>query len=1103
MGKAKGKKGRRQQDSSDDDDFVDPIQAALAAGGGDDAAVAAPAKKAPKKKKGRQAKGAAAAAEDDDAPAAPPPPPPPARKQKKGGRFRGDSSEDEAPAPAPADDAPKKLSRAQLRKQKLAKKAGRAEPEPEPEPAAPPPPPEEDDDEEEEEEVEVAAPAPRRKKDKKAARRAAAMAAMLADEPSEDEEEDDDEAETVAEETVVEEPQVKTKKKMSKAERRRAKAAPGAEAEDAVAAPAPAPAVAAAPPKKLFGGGKKTDAFAAAMAAAEERDEDNGDADQLKASLDKYRKKLKKASAEDAAKYEAKIAKYEKKLEALDEAKKRKAADADKDVDTDAALAAQGGLLGGDDAWRDDSNDHHGRGPRVEATFEACLANAVRANDGQALSSKARRKLEKDYASRKRAAEAYAAKEQASLEGAQFACSQSAIDENDAAWLNALDVKIDSFTISAAGKTLFENSSLLIAHGRRYGIVGPNGRGKTTLLKMIASGDLRVPPRVQCLYVEQEVQADDTTAVDAVLKADVERTALMAEEVSLTKKLETLAGAAQAEATDRLRVVGEELKAIGASAADAKARRILFGLGFSPEMQVRATKLFSGGWRMRISLARALFMEPILLMLDEPTNHLDLNAVIWLDDYLQKYKHTILVVSHDQDFLNSVCDETLHISEQRTLDHYRGNYDTFKALERQKRNQQQKAWEKQEKQLKALKGKGGNSKKKAEELMKNSRSKREPKDKKKQQAIASGQASADVTTLIERPKEYAVEMEFPPVPRLAPPVLQVIDAQFRYAPQLPLIFTDMNFGIDQDSRICVVGNNGSGKTTLLNLLTGKLQCTDGDVKRNPKLRIGVYNQHFVERLPMDESPVDYLRRLFEDETYQSIRNMLGRYGLQGHAHTIAMRDLSGGQKARVVLCELSLAAPHMLLLDEPTNNLDIETIDALCDAINGYDGGVICVTHDARLIEATNMRLWVVEDRMVVEWGEPFDAYRDHLLEKLEKAMNDAESRVTAAGVSVDMGGNRGSIMAATAWRRAPRPRTSTGTRHVTRRGAAARPAGGDVQSPPRPPHGASRLVKRRREKPSSRGLQEWPSSGTRTICGPAGRSCSRPCCPAANRSPR
>ena len=1015
MGKAKGKKGRRQQDSDDDDDFVDPIKAALAAAGDDDdGAAAAPAKKAPKKKKGRQGKGAAAAEDDEEEAAAAPPPPAPAPKKKKGGKFRGDSSEDEAPAPATEDaNAPKKLSRAQLRKQKLAKKAGRAEEAPAAEPAAAEPAavePEEDEDEDEDT-VEFAAPV-RKKKDKKAARRAAAMAAMLADEASEEEAEAED---VTARPPTPPTPEAAapTKKKMSKAERRRAKAAPAEEDVEEAAAPAPAPLFDAEPKKgSLFGGDKKKEAattFAAAMAAAEDRDDTNADAQSLRASLEKYAKKLKKAGPADAAKYEAKIAKYEARLAALAAESKKKALAADAHVDAAAALAAAGGLLGDDDVWRDDANDHHARGPQVEATFELCLAAAVAAN-GAPLGSKAKRKLEKTYASKKREAEAYAAKEQASLEGAQFACSQSAVDERDATWLNALDVKIDSFTISAAGKTLFENSSLLIAHGRRYGIVGPNGRGKTTLLKMIASGDLKVPPRVQCLYVEQEVQADDTSAVDAVLKADVERTALLKEEASLISSLETLSGTEQRAANDRLQIVGEELQAIGASAADAKARRILFGLGFSPEMQVRATKLFSGGWRMRISLARALFVEPILLMLDEPTNHLDLNAVIWLDDYLQKYKHTILVVSHDQDFLNSVCDETLHISEHRTLDHYRGNYDTFKQLEKQKMKQQQKAWEKQEKQLKVLKSKGktgGVSKAKAEALMKVSRSKREPKDKKKQQAIASGQDTADVQTLIERPKEYAVEMEFPPVPRLAPPVLQVMDAQFRYAPSLPLIFTDMNFGIDQDSRICVVGNNGSGKTTLLNLLTGKLQCSGGDVKRNPKLRIGVYNQHFVERLPMDESPVDYLRRLFEDENYQSVRNMLGRYGLQGHAHTITMRDLSGGQKARVVLCELSLAAPHMLLLDEPTNNLDIETIDALCDAINGYDGGVICVTHDARLIEATDMRLWVVEDRRVVEWGEPFEAYRDHLLEKLEAAIASSENRVTAAGVSVDMGGNR------------------------------------------------------------------------------------------------
>lgn len=300
--------------------------------------------------------------------------------------------------------------------------------------------------------------------------------------------------------------------------------------------------------------------------------------------------------------------------------------------------------------------------------------------------------------------------------------------------------------------------------------------------------------------------------------------------------------------------------------------------------------------------------------------------MIWLDDYLQQYKHTLMVVSHDQDFLNSVCMEILHISEERTLDAYRGNYDTFKALERQKREQQMKAWEKQEKQLRALKSKGSTSKAKAEELVKKqAQSKREPGARSKKQAIASGQDSADVAQLIEKPKEYLVKMSFPDCAPLSPPVVQVCDASFRYSSDLPYIFTDMNFGMDQDTRVCVVGNNGSGKSTLLNLLTGKLTSTEGEIKRNPRLRIGVYNQHFVERLPMDETPVDYLRRLFQDETYQSVRNMLGRYGLSGHGHTIAMRDLSGGcvcrlgfvadflhrQKARVVLCELSLAAPHM------------------------------------------------------------------------------------------------------------------------------------------------------------------------------------------------
>jgi len=212
----------------------------------------------------------------------------------------------------------------------------------------------------------------------------------------------------------------------------------------------------------------------------------------------------------------------------------------------------------------------------------------------------------------------------------------------------------------------------------------------------------------------------------------------------------------------------------------------------------------------------------------------------------------------------------------------------------------------------------------------------------------------------------------------------VRDVDFRYGPNLPLLFKGLNFGLDMDSRVCIVGPNGSGKSTIIKIITGQCEPPVGDVRRNPRLRVGVYDQHFVDRLPMNEDPVTYLRRLFQEETYQSVRNMLGRYGLEGHAHTIPIRDLSGGQKARVVFVELSLMAPHLLFLDEPTNNLDIESIDALCDALKIYQGGVILVSHDARLIETCECQLWVVEDQNVTPWESGFSGYREHLLKKLE-----------------------------------------------------------------------------------------------------------------------
>lgn len=358
---------------------------------------------------------------------------------------------------------------------------------------------------------------------------------------------------------------------------------------------------------------------------------------------------------------------------------------------------------------------------------------------------------------------------------------------------------------------------------------------------------------------------------------------------------------------------------------------------------------------------------------------------------MQRWKKTVLIVSHDQDFLNSVCQEIIHLEEKKLIV-YRGNYDTFKEQEAVKRQQQQKAWEKQEKRIRELKAKGITKTNAEKEQLKNRSREPGARAKKKEEAKAAGlggiESGENQVELIKRPKEYAVTFFFPEVSLINPPILQVRDVHFRYGPNLPWLFHHLNFGLDMSSRVCIVGPNGSGKSTLIKIITGECNPPDGMVTRNPRLRVGIYNQHFVDRLPMEEDPVAYLRRLFNEETYQSARNLLGKFGLEGHAHTIPIRDLSGGQKARVVFAELSLMAPHLLFLDEPTNNLDIESIDALCDALRSYNGGVVLVSHDARLIETTNCQLWVVEDQNVTPWEKGFNNYRQHLLQKLEEQLN-------------------------------------------------------------------------------------------------------------------
>ncbi|XP_004409126.1 PREDICTED: ATP-binding cassette sub-family F member 1 isoform X2 [Odobenus rosmarus divergens] len=556
-----------------------------------------------------------------------------------------------------------------------------------------------------------------------------------------------------------------------------------------------------------------------------------------------------------------------------------------------------------------------------------------------------------------------------------FSVSQAEMSSRQAMLENASDIKLEKFSISAHGKELFVNADLYIVAGRRYGLVGPNGKGKTTLLKHIANRALSIPPNIDVLLCEQEVVADETPAVQAVLRADTKRLKLLEEERRLQGQLEQ----GDDTAAERLEKVYEELRATGAAAAEAKARRILAGLGFDPEMQNRPTQKFSGGWRMRVSLARALFMEPTLLMLDEPTNHLDLNAVIWLNNYLQGWRKTLLIVSHDQGFLDDVCTDIIHLDAQR-LHYYRGNYMTFKKMYQQKQKELLKQYEKQEKKLKELKA-GGKSTKQAEKQTKEALTRKQQKCRRKNQ----DEESQEAPELLKRPKEYTVRFTFPNPPPLSPPVLGLHGVTFGYEGQKPL-FKNLDFGIDMDSRICIVGPNGVGKSTLLLLLTGKLTPTRGEMRKNHRLKIGFFNQQYAEQLRMEETPTEYLQRGF-NLPYQDARKCLGRFGLESHAHTIQICKLSGGQKARVVFAELACREPDVLILDEPTNNLDIESIDALGEAINEYKGAVIVVSHDARLITETNCQLWVVEEQSVSQIDGDFEDYKREVLEALGEVM--------------------------------------------------------------------------------------------------------------------
>jgi ATP-binding cassette subfamily F protein 1 len=560
--------------------------------------------------------------------------------------------------------------------------------------------------------------------------------------------------------------------------------------------------------------------------------------------------------------------------------------------------------------------------------------------------------------------------------------------------LSATDIKVHQMTIRAKGKILLENTTLTIAAGRRYGLVGPNGKGKSTLMRMIARRQVPVPENLDVLLVEQEVVGTEDSALESVVAADVELVNLRKEEAELNKKLNDmqLDENEEGDVSDRLNEIYERMNELGSASAEARASKILHGLGFTEEMQKRATNLFSGGWRMRISLARALYIQPTVLLLDEPTNHLDLRAVLWLEEYLTRWKKTLVVVSHDRDFLNSITTDIIHLHDER-LHYYRGNFESFEDMYEQKRREMNKEFEKFEKQMKAAKKSG--SKDKADKVAK--QAKHSAKQKGKKSGKGQDQGSSETTTAAPRKwNDYTVKFEFPePTELSSASLLQLIDASFKYPGRDDFGLKDLNIGIDMGSRVCIVGPNGAGKTTLMNLLAGDLEPTQGDQKKSHRLRIGRYNQHFVDALAFDVSAVEYLQNM-SGLRPEEIRAKLGKFGLSGHHHLQPIMKLSGGQKARVVFAAIALSNPHILLLDEPTNHLDMESIDALADALEEFEGGVVIISHDSRLLsrvcdDAERSEVWIVENGMVQEYDGYFEDYKDELISEIQEELDEDE----------------------------------------------------------------------------------------------------------------
>lgn len=517
-------------------------------------------------------------------------------------------------------------------------------------------------------------------------------------------------------------------------------------------------------------------------------------------------------------------------------------------------------------------------------------------------------------------------------------------------------LKITDLTYRIAGRALIEKASVTVPADARVGLVGRNGAGKSTLLGLIThrleaeGGSIEVPRRWRIGTVAQEAPDGPDDLIETVLKADTERASLLAE---LERDPDP----------HRHADIETRLADMGAHAAPARAAKILNGLGFDAGAQRRPVGDLSGGWRMRVALAAALFAEPDLLLLDEPTNYLDLEGTLWLEGYLRSYPRSALIVSHDRDILNSVAEWTLHL-ERGKLTLYRGNYDAFERTRAERLAQQSAEREKQEAQRKHIQAFVDRFRAKA------------TKARQAQSRLKTLAKLKPIAAVIE---DATIPIRFPEPEPAAPPLITFETVDAGYAPGKPVL-RDINLRIDQDDRIALLGSNGNGKSTFAKLIAGTLKAQSGEIIRARKLKVGYFAQHQLDALHAGETPYRHMLDLMKDAPEHKVRARLGGFGFSADKADRAVETLSGGEKTRLLLALSTFQAPELLVLDEPTNHLDIDSREALIHALNEFKGAVLLISHDRHLIEATADRLWLVGGGRIRPWDDDLEAYRRFII---------------------------------------------------------------------------------------------------------------------------